>query len=168
MQSHIERFQKYLHNKLNAFSNTYIKFYILILYNIIHKLGGYMHRRVKSSRSNNEHNNCNAQGDQIIVLGAIISALIYQEIQNDDELNTIGNLFIAVGSNIVLGVSQRVACNNALDKINNPDTSNNENYTTDTSDDGIIPSRSQRSNNSNKIKRVKKTKKVKKKIKKFE
>ncbi|WP_270505610.1 hypothetical protein [Paraclostridium sordellii] len=124
-----------------------------------------MHRRVKSSRSDNEHNNCNAQGDQIIVLGAIISALIYQEVQDDDALNTIGNLFIAVGSNIVLGVSQRVYCNNSLDKINTQDNSNNENYTTDTSNEGIIPSRSQRNSNSNKIKKVKRIKKVKNKKK---
>lgn len=127
-----------------------------------------MHRRVKSIRSDNEQNFCNAQGDQIIVLGAIISALIYQEVQNDDELNTLGNLFIAVGSNIVLGASQRVYCNNTLAQINSPNNSNNENETVDDSNDGLIPSRSQRNNNPNKIKRVKKTKKVKKKLKKFE
>lgn len=112
-----------------------------------------MHRRVKSSRSYNEYNNCNSQGNQIIILGAIISAIIYQEIQNDDDLNTIGNLFIAIGSNIVVGVSQRSACTNNINKNNSTDNLDNQNTTL---------GRNNNYNRSKKIKKIKKIKKVKK------
>ncbi len=122
-----------------------------------------MYRRIKSNRSYNEYNNCNSQGNQIIILGAIISAIIYQEIQNDDELNTIGNLFIAIGSNIVVGVSQRSACNNNLNKNNITDNSNNQ-------DIPIVPDTNLplRLQGNNKMKKVKKIKKVRKKQKKIE
>lgn len=121
-----------------------------------------MHRRIKFNRSYSEYNNCNLQGDQLIVLGAIISAIIYQEIQDDDELNTIGNLLIAIGSNIVLGVGQRSVCNSNLNKNNITDNSTNQDIPI--VPDTNLPLRSRGNNNYNKVKKVKKTKKVKKKI----
>jgi len=126
----------------------------------MHKLGGYMYRRAESNKSYDKYNNCNSQGNQLIVLGAIISAIIYQEIQDDDELNTIGNLLIAIGSNIVVGVSQRSACHSNLNKNNITDTSNDQDIpiVRDTN----LPLRSKGSNNYNKMKKVKKIKKIKK------
>lgn len=114
-----------------------------------------MYRRMKSHNSSNEYNNCNSQGNQIIVLGAIISAIIYQEIQDDDELNTIGNLFVAVGGNILVGVAQRSACS----KSNTTDNANNENTSASNTN---LPVRSQRNNKMKKVKKTKKMKKVKK------
>ncbi|MGL5642080.1 MAG: hypothetical protein ACRDDM_07420 [Paraclostridium sp.] len=119
-----------------------------------------MYRRIKFDRSYSEDNNCNLQGDQLIVLGAIISAIIYQEIQNDDELNTIGNLLIAICSNIVLGVGQRSVCNSNLNKNNVTDNPTNQ-------DIPIVPDtnltlRSKGNNSYNKVKKVKKRKKSKK------
>ena len=111
-----------------------------------------MSKRTKYNRSRSEYNNCNSEGSQLIVLAAIISAIIYQEVRNDDDLNTIGNLLISIGSNLVLGVSQRAACDNNLNKTNN------ENITLDPG--ASIPSRSQ-SNSCNKIRKSKKRKKVK-------
>ena len=112
-----------------------------------------MSKRTKYNRSRSEYNNCNSEGSQLIVLGAIISSIIYQEVQNDDDLNTIGNLLISIGSNLVLGVGQRAACDSNLTKTNN------ENITLDPGTN--IPSRSQ-SNSFNKMKKSKKRKKVKK------
>ena len=119
-----------------------------------------MYRKTKFNRSYNGYNNCNSQGDQLIVLGAIISAIICEEIQNDDDLNTIGNLLIAIGSNLVLGVGQRSACNNNLDENNLENNSNNQDIPL--VDDTNLSSQSQRSNNNKKIKKVKKVKKIKK------
>ena len=85
-----------------------------------------MYRKTKFNGSYNQYNNCNSQGDQLIVLGAIISAIVCQEIQDDDELNTIGNLLIAIGSNIVLAAGQRATCNNNFDKNNITDNSSNQ------------------------------------------
>ncbi|MCC3866796.1 hypothetical protein [Terrisporobacter mayombei] len=121
-----------------------------------------MYRRVKSNRSNNEYNNCNSQGDQLIVLAAIISSIIYQEIQDDDELNTVGNLFVAIGSNILLGVGQRSVCTSDL----------NKNNTTENQDDQNLPTLPNtnvplRSKGNNKMKKGKKVKKVKKRHKKI-
>lgn len=109
-----------------------------------------MYKRTKYNRSNN----CDSQGSQLIALGAIISAIIYEEVQNDDDLNTIGNLFIAIGSNLVLGVGQRSACDSNLNKTNN------ENIPSEPGTN--IPSRSQ-NNSCNKMRKVKKRKKVKNK-----
>ena len=108
-----------------------------------------MSKRTKYNRFRSEYNNCNSEGNQLIALGAIISAIIYQEVQNDDDLNTIGNLLIAIGSNLVLGVGQRSACDSNLNKTNN------ENIPTDTGTN--TPSRSQ-NNSCNKMKKVKKKK----------
>ncbi|MEG1131290.1 MAG: hypothetical protein RSD77_03145 [Romboutsia sp.] len=121
-----------------------------------------MYRRIKFDRSYSEDNNCNLQGDQLIVLGAIISAIIYQEIQDDDELNTIGNLLIAIGSNIVLGVGQRSVCNSNLNKNNVTDNQTNQDIPL--VPDTNLPLRSKGNNSYNKVKKVKKTKKVKKKL----
>ena len=147
----------YLIPRLYTLSNIHIKFYIS--YNIINKLGGNMYRS-KSNRPYNEYNNCNSQGDKLIILGAIISAIIYQEIQNDDDLNTIGNLLIAIGSNLVLGVGQRSSCNNNLNQNNLNDNSNNQDIPL--VDDTNLSLQSQRSSNNKKIKKVKKVKKIKK------
>ena len=111
-----------------------------------------MSKQTKYNKSRSEYNICNSEGSQLIVLAAIISAIIYQEVRNDDDLNTIGNLLISIGSNLVLGVSQRAACDNNLNKTNN------ENITLDPG--ASIPSRSQ-SNSCNKIRKSKKRKKVK-------
>ena len=111
-----------------------------------------MSKQTKYNKSRSEYNICNSEGSQLIVLGAIISSIIYQEVQNDDDLNTIGNLLIAIGSNLVLGVGQRAACDSNLNKANN------ENVPSEP--DTNIPSRSQ-SNSSNKNKKVKKRKKLK-------
>ena len=112
-----------------------------------------MSKRTKYNGFRSEYNNCNSEGSQLIVLSAIISAIIYQEVQNDDDLSTIGNLLISIGSNLVLGVGQRAACDSNLTKTNN------ENITLDPGTN--IPSRSQ-NNNCNKMKKSKKRKKVKK------
>lgn len=113
-----------------------------------------MYRRSKFDRSSSESNNCNLEGDQLIVLGSIISAIICQEIQNDDELNTIGNLLIAIGSNIVLGVGQRSVCNSNLNKNNITDNQTNQDIPV--VPDTNLPLRSKGNNSYKKVKKVKK------------
>ena len=116
-----------------------------------------MYRR-KSNSTYNKYNNCNSQGDKLIVLSAIISTIISQEIKSDDELNVIGNLLIAIGSNLALGAAQRSSCNNNIDENNTTDNINNQDITL--VDDNISTLRSQE-NNKRKIKKVKIRKRLK-------
>ena len=93
-----------------------------------------------------------------IILGAIISAIIYQEIQNDDDLNTIGNLLIAIGSNLVLGVGQRSSCNNNLNQNNLDDNSNNQDIPLVPDTNLILQSKGNNNNKKKKMKKVRKRK----------
>ena len=129
----------------------------------MYKLGGYMYRKSKFNGSYNQYNNCNSQGDQLIVLGAIISAIVCQEIQDDDELNTIGNLLIAIGSNIVLAAGQRATCNNNLNKNNVTNNSSNQDIPLVPDTNLTLQSKGNNKDNKNKKKKMKKVRKRKSK-----
>ena len=94
----------------------------------------------------------------IFIISAIgFTSIISQEIKSDDELNVIGNLLIAIGSNLALGAAQRSSCNN-IDENNTTDNINNQDITL--VDDNISTLRSQE-NNKRKIKKVKIRKRLK-------
>ena len=42
-----------------------------------------MYKQTKYNRSHIEYNNCNSEGSHLIAFGAIISAIIYEEVQNN-------------------------------------------------------------------------------------
>lgn len=61
-------------------------------------------------RPGNIESHCNSLANQYLLLSAIFAAIITQEIENDDDLNVLGNFLIALGSDLTLTSATRSTC----------------------------------------------------------
>lgn len=53
---------------------------------------------------------CNNIANQYVVLVAIFSSIIAQEIENDEDLGILGSFLVAVGEELALASEMRIAC----------------------------------------------------------
>ncbi|MEF9992520.1 MAG: hypothetical protein RRZ84_02645 [Romboutsia sp.] len=73
-----------------------------------------------SSNSSYIENTCNSQANSYVILSAIFTAIISEEIQNDDDLGMLGTFLQTLGQDISLVSQSRIICKQRIKNGNPP------------------------------------------------
>ena len=77
-----------------------------------------MPKRRSLSRNCSVDSYCNDMANSYLVLVSIISVLISQEIENDEDLGILGSFLVALGEELALASELRIACKEKFNEEN--------------------------------------------------